>query len=84
MSDPTESIRREMVADLNSNAGQREALEARYGQVWNTDELREAFDVHGFMAPMITVTRKSDGQRGSLMFQHNPRFYFDFSEYNGR
>jgi len=84
MSDPTESVRREMVADLNSNAGQREALEARYGQVWDTNELREAFDVTGFMAPMVTVVRKSDNQRGSLMFQHNPRFYFDFSEYNGR
>jgi len=52
--------------------------------VWDTNELREAFDVTGFMAPMVTVVRKSDNQRGSLMFQHNPRFYFDFSAYNGR
>ena len=84
MSDPTESIRREMVADINYDPGSRESLEARYGQVWDTNELREAFDVTGFMAPMVTVVRKSDNQRGSLMFQHNPRLYFDFSEYNGR
>jgi hypothetical protein len=83
VSDPTESIRREMVADLNSNAGERAALEARYGQVWSTDEVRAEFEVTGFMAPMVTVVRKSDNQRGSLMFQHNPRFYFDFSAYNG-
>ena len=84
MSDPTESIRREMVADINCDPGSRESLEARYGQVWDTNELREAFDVTGFMAPMVTVVRKSDNQRGSLMFQHNPRFYFSFSGYDGR
>ena len=84
MPDPTESVRREMVADINCDPGSRESLEARYGQVWSTDELRDAFDVTGFMAPMVTATRKSDGQIGTLLFQHNPRFYFAFSGYDGR
>ena len=35
----------------------------------------------GFMAPYVVVRRKSDGQRGSLMFQHDPRFYFSFDPY---
>ena len=26
----------------------------------------------------VVVTRKSDNQKGSLEFQHSPRFYFDF------
>ena len=32
----------------------------------------------GFVAPLIVVRRKSDGVRGSLEFQHDPRLYFNF------
>jgi hypothetical protein len=78
MTDPTESIRRQMVADINAAPGSRERLEADYGKVWDTDQLREEFEVVGFLAPLVVVRRKSDGVRGSLMFQHNPRFYFRF------
>jgi len=56
----------------------RAQLEADCGQVWNTDELREAFEVVGFLAPFCDVIRKSDGARGTLEFQHSPRFYFHF------
>ena len=28
--------------------------------------------------PLVVVRRKSDGQKGSLMFQAHPRFYFGF------
>ena len=78
MSDPTEPIRREMVARINANPGSREALEAEYGQVWDTQQLGTDFEVSGFMAPFVGVTRKSDGAKGSLTFQHNPRFYYGF------
>lgn len=78
MSDPTESIRREMLAEINSEPGSREALEAEHGQVWDTKQLSEDFEVIGFAAPLIVVRRKADGVKGSLFFQHNPRFYFDF------
>ena len=78
MSDPTEDIRRELVAEINAEPGSREALEALHGQVWSTDELSQDFEVLGFMAPMIAVRRKSDGIKGSLYFQHSPRFYFSF------
>lgn len=67
-----------MVAQINAEPGSRAALEAKHGQVWDTDQLREEFDVIGFMAPLVGVRRKSDGIKGSLMFQHNPRFYFNF------
>ena len=30
-------------------------------------------------SPLVVVRRRSDGVRGSLMFQHNPRFYFSFT-----
>ena len=78
MSDPTESIRRQEVAEINANPGSREALEAEHGQVWGTDEMRADFDALGFMAPYIVVSRKSDGVKGSLQFQHEPRLYYSF------
>jgi len=74
--DPTESIRRERVAEINAEPGSREALEAQYGQVWDTEEMRQDFTVLGFAAPLVVVRRKADGVRGSLEFQHHPRLYF--------
>ena len=78
MSDPTEAIRRQEVAEINAEPGSREALAAEYGQVWNTSELQQEFEALGFMAPYIVVRRKSDGQKGSLKFQHSPRLYCSF------
>ncbi len=82
MKDETEGVRRVLVGAINSNPGSREALEAEHGvgNVWDTNELTRDFDVQGFMAPFVSVTRKSDGKRGLLMFQHSPRFYFHFDE----
>jgi hypothetical protein len=30
------------------------------------------------MAPLVVVKRKVDGIVGTLTFQHQPRYYFDF------
>ena len=81
MHDPTEEPRRQMLREINHEPGSREALEAKHGDVWDTDELRRDFVVLGFMAPLIVVTRLSDNRKGSLMFQHRPRFYFGFEEH---
>jgi hypothetical protein len=78
MSDPTETIRRALVAEINQDPNGREALEAQYGQVWDTGEMTKDFSVTGFGAPFVVVTRNSDGVKGTLQFQHNPRFYFSF------
>ena len=78
MHDPTETIRRQEVIEINSEPSSREALESKHGQVWDTDQLRRDFDVLGFMAPYVGVRRKSDNVVGSLQFQHDPRFYFGF------
>lgn len=80
MSDETENIRRQQQGEINANPGSREALEAKYGKVWSTDELQAEFEAIGFAAPYIVVRRKSDGKKGSLMFQHHPRFYFNWQE----
>jgi len=78
MHDETESIRRQRLAEINAEPGSREALEAQYGEVWDTRQLGEDFDVIGFMAPFVVVRRKSSGAKGSLEFQHSPRLYFNF------
>ena len=78
--DETENIRKDLVEVINRSPSARTGLESLYGQVWNTEELRRDFKVIGEAAPFVAVTRKSDGKTGSLMFQHDPRFYFDFKE----
>ena len=80
MTDETETIRRERLAEINTQPGSREALEAQHGQVWDTDQLMETFEAIGFMAPLVVVRRRSDGVKGSLEFQHNPRLYWGFVE----
>jgi hypothetical protein len=80
MSDPTEAIRCERLAEINAEPGSQEALEAEYGQVWDTEQLTREFEVIGFMAPLVVVRRRSDGVKGSLEFQHGPpRLYFNFA-----
>jgi hypothetical protein len=78
MPDSTESIRRTLIAEINAHPSDREVLEARYGEVWDTSELSRDFEVLGFAAPFVVVIRKADGRKGSLEFQHHPRFYYDF------
>ena len=82
MNDPTETIRRERLVEINIEPGSREALEAKYGQVWDTCELAEEFQAIGFIAPLLVVHRRSDGTKGSLEFQHNPRLYFNWLPHN--
>ena len=82
--DETEEIRRSRLAAIHSTVEtddpttERKRLETEYGQVWDTGQLAEVFEVLGFMAPYIVIRRKSDGRKGSLEFQHMPRFYFNF------
>ena len=78
--DDTEDIRRKLLVQVNANPTERTALEAQHGQVWATAELARDFVVEGFMAPFVVVRRKADGVVGSLLFQHQPRYYFDWVE----
>lgn len=76
MTDPTETIRRTMIA-TGQPARDLEVARAR----WTTDELIEQFEVRGFAAPFVVVRRKADGVEGSLEFTHSPRVYFNFQVY---
>ena len=74
--DSTEAARRKLVAVINENPKERDALEMEYGRVWDTEELIEDFDVESFLAPFAIVIDKDSENRGTIMFQHAPRYYF--------
>lgn len=82
MTDTTEAVRREMVQEINKDPGERAALEAKHGQVWDTSQMQEYFEAIGFLAPLVVVRRRSDGQKGSLEFQATPRYYFNFKPHS--
>lgn len=78
MNDPTEAARRQRLTEINAQPGSRADLEVRFGQVWDTEQLRQDFEVIGFLAPFVVVRRRVDGVKGSLEFQGSPRFYFNW------
>ena len=77
MNDSAEDIRRARLVEINTPPGSREALQAKYGSVWDTSELARDFEVLGFLAPFVVVRRKTDGVKGALEFQHSPRLCFN-------
>lgn len=46
---------------------------------FTTETLQRFFSVEAFWAPYCIVRRKYDGQRGTLMFEHSPRYYFGWA-----
>lgn len=48
----------------------------RDGPTWDTTTLQQDFEVLGFLAPYVVVRRKTDGVRGTLQFNHQPRVYY--------
>lgn len=78
MNPTDDKLRQEITKTINENPKTREELEAAFGKVWDTKDLQQDFQVQGFLAPLVVVVRKSDGKKGTLFFQHLPRFYFDF------
>lgn len=47
-------------------------------QTWDTAAMQAEFDVSGFCAPFVEVTRKADGVKGTLEFDGMPRVYHTF------
>ncbi len=82
--DDTEELRRDRLVEINSAVEsddvltERKRLEAQYGQTWDAAPVAEDYEILGFMAPYVVVRRRTDGRKGSLEFQHLPRFYFNF------
>ena len=60
----------------NTNARNREALEAQYGKVWTVDELAKEFVITAIIPPSVVVRRRADNMVGSMQFQGE--LYFNF------
>jgi len=75
IADPTEDARRALIPTM-PHLAQQELDAGR--PVWTTAEMQAEFSVQAFAAPFVAVTRRSDGQRGTIMFTGSPRFYFSW------
>jgi hypothetical protein len=71
--DPTEQARRALLPQMPAELRERVH---KGEQIWTAKELLTEFDVIGFQAPFVVVRRKADQVTGTLMFTHNPRYYF--------
>ena len=60
----------------------KEELELIYGEVLSTSEATQKYEFLAFCAPFVEVKRRADKQKGTIEFQHCPRFYFKFIEDN--
>jgi hypothetical protein len=80
--DETEEFRKARQSELNASAAARAELEERYGKenVFSGEEMRERFTPLGFAAPYMMAKETKTGKKGSLEFQHSPRFYFNWQE----
>ena len=76
MIDETETIRRQMVATINADPGSRPDLEAKHGQVWDTGQLKEDFQVLGFAAPLRRRAKAVGWRSGQPDVPEHPRFYY--------
>ena len=82
MHDPTEGLRRGLVQAINDQVestdedSERKRLEDEVGEVWNTEEVQQVFEITAFLAPFVQAIHRETGKVGTLMFQHHPRFYF--------
>jgi hypothetical protein len=86
MADETEGVRRFLVHRINASLSPDEQqryheLCLEYGEdnVFDPSGLQENFEMLEFLSPYVLVIRKSDNQKGTLMFSHSPRFYFGFT-----
>jgi hypothetical protein len=63
---------------MDQEQARRKELEEAYGKVYTTPEATEAFEFISFLAPFAIVVERSTGKKGTLQFDHMPRFYYDF------
>jgi len=74
--DPTLEWRRRRSAEINAQPKSRADLELIWGEIIDHKELRKRFNQFFFANPVLMCRRKSDGAKGTLLFQFSPRYYF--------
>ena len=79
MIDDTETIRRQMVATINSDPGSRPDLEAKHGQVWDTLGTAGATSRSSASGPARRREAAVGRSSGIADVSEHPRFYYGFS-----
>lgn len=74
--DPTLEKRQQRSAEINAEPKTRIELGLIWGEVLDHLELRAKYNQFFFANPVLLCRRKSDGARGTWLYQYSPRFYF--------
>ena len=65
---------------INTEPRSEEAFTTAGEEVWNTEEVQKEFEILGFKKPFALAIRKSDGARGTFLFQTMPKLFFSWSQ----
>ena len=80
--DVTMAYRKRLSEKLNLHPDTRQELEMLFGKedVFDSAELSKKFEIIAFLSPFVSVRRKCDNTKGVVLFQDQPRFYFNFTK----
>lgn len=73
-------MRMKLASTINNNPKTREELTKDFGNVYDSTEVHTAYKILSFAAPFVYVQDITTGKKGTLEFQHHPRFYYSFEE----
>ena len=66
---------------INRHPRSREEIAGVSIDVWDPGELNTRFEILGFKSPFAIVREHATGEQGSVLFQHEPRYYFGFDRH---
>lgn len=63
---------------INGTPREFDELEGSYDEVWSERDAAERFEIYGFKPPFALARCIATGERGTLLFQNSPRYYFNW------
>lgn len=78
LTEETAEERAKLEAEVNATPCTLEELQRKYGQVWTVEQVEAQFEIEAFCPPLACATRRADGVRGTLVYQHCPRYYWSW------
>jgi hypothetical protein len=61
---------------INGNPKDAFELKSTYEEVWSAAEVGSRYEILGFKSPFAIARCRETGEKGTLIFQNHPRFYF--------
>lgn len=75
-----DKLRKEYARKLNAKPRPRADLDRLFQITLDPEQLRENYEVISFFAPFVYVRNKFSNAEDILVFQHSPRFYWQFEQ----